>query len=199
MKRSSGFWTILYVGIIGMMFLATAHAQKLENVINRSLFTDKKAYHEGDIVTILLMEFTEGSNGTETNTNSDNRAQASASTSGKLSDLIPTFGLDSQITQRSDNSGITTSRGKLSGKITAVITEVLDNGLLTIQGTRAVNINGEKQTTIITGLVRTEDISSGNTIYSYNIANAQISYKGKGPATEGGKPGILTRIWNWIF
>ncbi len=193
--------TIFPIGAAILWFLSTSLCcgQRINSFVNRSLFTDKQAFEEGDVVTILLMEFTEGSNLTETNTNSENRGRADAATTGKLVDLLPSFGMDSQITHRSDNRGATTTRGELQGKMTAIITEVTDNGLLSIQGSRVVIVNGEKQTTILTGVVRPEDIAADNTLYSYNIANAQISYKGKGMVTDAGKPGILTRIWNWIF
>ena len=87
----------------------------------------------------------------------------------------------------------------MSGKMSATIVEVLDSGLLSIEGTRLVEVNGEKQETVLSGLVRPEDIRPDNTVYSYSIANATISYKGKGVVTQAGKPGIIARIWNWIF
>jgi len=47
--------------------------------------------------------------------------------------------------------------------------------------------------------VRPEDITSDNVVFSYNIANAKISYRGKGLVNTGQRPGILTRLINWIF
>ncbi|MBZ0265081.1 flagellar basal body L-ring protein FlgH [bacterium] len=184
---------------LALLLPVLGYAQRFENVVNRSLFADKKAFQEGDILTILLMEFTEGVNETETNTNSDNRFEADANTSGTLGDLLTPFGIDSQLSNRSDNKGTTSSRGELRGKITATITEVGANGLVTIQGTRIVSVNGEEQTTVLTGRVRIDDIRPDNTIYSYNIAEAQILYRGSGVASEGGKPGFITRFINWIF
>jgi flagellar L-ring protein precursor FlgH len=76
---------------------------------------------------------------------------------------------------------------------------VLDNGNLVIDGSKVVEINEEKEIIKISGIVRPQDIESNNIIYSYNVANAQITYSGKGAASTGQRPGLLARILNWIF
>lgn len=183
--------------IMGMVAVNAANAQTIKQVVARSMFADKKAFNEGDIITVHIVEFTRGASLTDTRTNSDNRTNANAATSGAIG--LPAFGLDSQLNNRHEAKGETRSQGTLESKMTAIVTEVQDNGLLSIEGTRVVNVNGEKQTTILTGFVRPEDVQSDNTVLSYHIANAQITYKGKGAVTEAGKPGIIARIWNWIF
>ena len=62
-----------------------------------------------------------------------------------------------------------------------------------------MDVNGDKQTMILTGTIRPQDITADNIVYSYYIADAQISYKGKGPVNQGQRPGWLFRIINWIF
>lgn len=177
----------------------STQAQTMNDVVRKSMYADKKAFNEGDIITVLIVEFAQGSNQTDSQTNSDNRLTSGATTSGKLNSLLPGFGLDSQLTNRHEAKGQMTTRGSLESKMTAMVTEVLDNGQLSIQGTRMVDVNGNKQTTVLTGIVRPADVLPDNTIYSYNIANAQISYTGKGAIPDAGKPGIIARIWNWIF
>ncbi|MCX6830659.1 MAG: flagellar basal body L-ring protein FlgH, partial [candidate division Zixibacteria bacterium] len=73
------------------------------------------------------------------------------------------------------------------------------NGDLVIQGSRVVTINSDHQTMTLTGIVRRADINPDNTLDSYNIAEAQIVYTGKGPGADGSKPGLITRALNWIF
>jgi flagellar L-ring protein precursor FlgH len=68
-----------------------------------------------------------------------------------------------------------------------------------IQGTRVIGINNDKEQLILTGVVRAADVSPANTILSQQIADAQISYRGKGIATSGGKPGLIARVLNWLF
>lgn len=191
---------ILLLPVLLLLFIAVnTHAQRFETLVSKSIFADKRAFYEGDLVTILLMEFTEGENQTGTSTNSDNQLRADATSSGFIDSVIPSFGVDSQLKNRHDASGSTRSKGKLTGKMSARIIEVLDNGLLKIQGMKVVDVNGEKQETTLTGLVRPEDIRPDNTVYSFNVASAMISYKGRGMVTKAGKPGIIARIWNWIF
>ena len=187
------------LAVLLIMGIPSVQAQMIKDVVRRSMFADKKAFNEGDIITVKIVEFAEGSNQSDTQTNSDNRMVADASSSGKLSSLIPGFGLDSQLSNRHESKGAATTRGSLESKMTAIVTEVLDNGQLAIQGTRVVDLNGDKQTTVLTGIVRPEDVQSDNTIFSYNIANAQISYTGKGTVADAAKPGFLARLWNWIF
>ena len=52
---------------------------------------------------------------------------------------------------------------------------------------------------MLTGMVRPRDISTGNVVYSTDIANAKIMYKGKGLVTSGSKPSILARLVSLIF
>ncbi|MFH0882760.1 MAG: flagellar basal body L-ring protein FlgH [bacterium] len=190
-------WCLIAVLLFAAMLPVTTSAQMMKEIVARSFYADKKAFNEGDIITVQIVEFAQGTNQTNAQTNSDNRLDANADPSGL--GWIPNFGLTSQMTNRHTAEGEITTKGSLESKMTAVVTEVQENGLLSIQGTRTVDVNGERQTTVLTGLVRPEDVSSDNMVYSYNIANAQISYKGKGLVTEAGKPGIVARIWNWIF
>ncbi len=190
---------LLTVGLTVLLLASMASAQRFNNIVDRSLYCDKQAFHEGDIVTILLYEVTQGKNSTETRTLSDNEMDADLGTGGLLDDMLSPFSARSTLRNRNDSEGATSTQGKLVGKITAIVTEVQDTGLLAIQGTRIVNVNGEKQETTITGVIRPEDVRPDNTVYSYQVAEAQISYSGSGLATDAGKPGILTRVWNWVF
>jgi len=187
----------LLVMILVLMFGITASAQTMKEIVANSFYSDKKAFAEGDIITIQIVEFTKGTNQTNATTNSDNSLNADATASSIP--FVPSFGLNSEMSNRHTAEGEISSQGELESMMTAVVTEVQENGLLSIQGVRTLNVNGEIQTTTITGLVRSEDVSSRNTVYSYNIANSQISYSGQGMATEAGKPGIIARVWNWIF
>ena len=76
---------------------------------------------------------------------------------------------------------------------------VQPNGDLVIEGTKVLGINNDKEMLILTGIVRSQDITRENTVYSYQIADAQITYRGKGIAANGGKPGWIMRFLNWLF
>ena len=76
---------------------------------------------------------------------------------------------------------------------------VLPNGDLAIEGNRVVTVNDDEETLFLSGIVRSRDISDDNTIYSHQIANAQISSKSKGTVNSGNRPGFITRLINWVF
>lgn len=164
-----------------------------------SLYSDLKARKVGDIVTILIFEYSSASNKTQTATKKENEFSLSGGPGRGALDFIPLYALSSDVKNEYEGSGSTSRSGNLRAKITATVTQVRDNGDLVIRGSRVVEINGEKEIITLSGVVRPEDISPANTVYSYNIADAQISYKGKGAISTGGRPGILTRIINWLF
>ena len=76
--------TLYRLGLIGLILLmaVTASAQRFDRLVSRSIFADKRAFYEGDIVTILIVEFTEGQNETGTMTNSDNQMRTGVQSSG---------------------------------------------------------------------------------------------------------------------
>jgi flagellar L-ring protein precursor FlgH len=92
---------------------------------------------------------------------------------------------------RSNNTGKIDRSGQLTGVLTVRVMSLEPNGLARIEGRKAVTLDGRTQEMMITGVVRSEDVSAGNTIYSSRIADAVLTYKGKkiGPST-----GIIGKI-----
>src|SRR3972149_5126821 len=86
------------------------------------------------------------------------------------------------------------SNRNINLELTAVVTEMLANGNLIIEGNRDVNVNGEKYTIKLSGIVRPIDISIDNEVQSTSIANANIILEGKGFLTRAGKRGWWNRI-----
>jgi flagellar L-ring protein FlgH len=77
--------------------------------------------------------------------------------------------------------------------------EVLPNGTLRIEGSKQVVINEETEVLSVAGLVRPEDIASDNSIASGRVADAKISYSGRGTDANAEKPGYLSRFLDWLF
>ena len=87
----------------------------------------------------------------------------------------------------------------MTGTMAAVIKEELPNGVFRIEGRRAVTINNEDQTMVITGLIRRVDIGFNNTISSNDIADANINYTGKGVISDEQNVGWLMRFFAWVW
>ena len=113
--------------------------------------------------------------------------------------FLPSLGASGSSKVDFSGQGATTRQGSLAAEISARVTKVLDNGNLVIDGSKVVEINEEKEIIKVNGIVRPQDIEGNNIIYSYNIADAQITYSGKGTSTTGQRPGIIARFINWIF
>jgi len=165
----------------------------------QNLYSDHRAVNADDIVTILIDEEASAGSKSETNTNTAKSISTSAEAGSGALNLLPSFSAGGGSKSSFGGEGNTQREGKFTAKISARVTEVLDNGNLVIQGSKMVEINAEKQIISITGIVRPEDIMGGNMVYSYNVAEAQITYRGKGAVADAEKPGLLTRFVNWLF
>lgn len=163
-----------------------------------SLFSDIKAHRPGDILTIHIVEASQGSN--QSNSSTEKKTTSGMDTNGSgLFKFLPLAGFEAKNTLDFTGRGNTNRSGQLRARMTARIKSVDRNGNFVIEGTREVEINSEKMLMTLSGVVRPDDIAYNNVILSYQIADAKISYKGKGHSASSSKPGLLTRLFNWLF
>ena len=163
-----------------------------------SFYADTRAHRVGDIITIHIIEYSQGSNETNSRTRKDSQIGMNTKGSGPLGFLpIGGFGLNNNVDF--NGQGESNRKGSLRGKMTARITSVDENGNFVIKGNREIIVNNEKQMMVLDGIIRPEDISKQNIILSYQIADAKISYNGSGPTMRSQKSGWITRIFNWLF
>ena len=85
-------------------------------------------------------------------------------------------------------TGIVNSKESIQTNVAVVVTQVLPNGNLVIEGRQEVRVNFEIRDLIVAGIVRPEDIQSDNTIVSEKIAEARIAYGGRGQITDVQQP-----------
>jgi flagellar L-ring protein precursor FlgH len=78
------------------------------------------------------------------------------------------------------------------------VTEVLPNGHMMLEGRRMTLVGGEEQEAVLRGVVRQEDIQPGNTVLSYNVADASIKFVSKGSVTDSQRRGWFTRAFDKI-
>jgi len=166
-----------------------------------SLFTDMKAASVGDILTVLIVENTSASNQSRTEVAKDSKFDLDAGPGFGAWPLreIPLFGASGESKNETSNEGKTLRTGSISAQMAVKVIGINPNGDLVVEGTRILGINNDKEMLVLNGLVRPQDISPQNTVYSYQVADAQITYRGKGAAANGGKPGWIMRFLNWLF
>ena len=185
--------------IIVMVFLLSLVHYGIEGQIRRSIYSDIKAHKIGDVLTIIISERTTSLNRADARTSKQNQMSIDNTAGTGFLDFLPGFGAESETQNQYQGSGQVTSTGQFSSTMSARIQKILEDGNYLIKGARIIDTNGEKQITELTGVVRPLDISSDNTILSSQIADVQVYYKGKGVVEQGHRPGIFTRIINWIF
>lgn len=164
-----------------------------------SLYGDLKANQVGDVITVIITEKTLATNSAKVSTSKDTRFGAEGQEGTGALDFVPGLSMDATISRGHDGAGVTKREGSIFGKMAAIVVEVLDNGCLVIKGEKEIVINDEKEMLVITGTVRPQDITTENQVYSTDIANTKIMYKGKGLVTSGSKPSIISRILSIFF
>ena len=93
-----------------------------------------------------------------------------------------------------DGTGAINDSETIVAQVAVKIMEVLPNHNLMIEGKRETSFSGERQTIVLHGTIRPEDISAADTVMSYNVADATIQIVGKGTVTDSQNKGWFTRI-----
>ena len=171
-----------------------------------SLTEDFKARRKGDIVTILISESASASKEAKTDTSRSSDIKAGITNfMGLEKQLKSVLGADpsNMVGANAESSyagsGSTSRQERLTATVSAKVTDVLPNGNLLVEGRRNVKVNNEDQIIIIEGTVRPSDIGPNNFISSALIADAKISYSGKGIISDRQNPGwlmnIIDKVW----
>ncbi|HEX6972391.1 MAG TPA: flagellar basal body L-ring protein FlgH [Limnochordia bacterium] len=161
-----------------------------------SLYADERAHAVGDLVTLIIVERTEASQSANTTTAKDASVTVSPG-SGALDGFLPLVGASGS--DEVTAGGSTQRGGSLEAKITTKIVEVLPNGNFALEGRQTILLNGEEQEIVVSGIVRPQDIGPDNTVLSTYLADARISYRGSGIIGDKQKPGLLSRLFGWLF
>ncbi|MCF6293463.1 MAG: flagellar basal body L-ring protein FlgH, partial [Robiginitomaculum sp.] len=154
----------------------------------RTFFKDQRATNIGDILTVSI-NISDSANVRNTTERSRTSAEDSDLTNffgleNKLGSITPgsVTSLGSTSSNRGDGSVVRSETINLT--VAAVVTQVLPNGNMVIAGRQEVRINHEVRDLLISGMVRPEDISSSNVIAHTQIAEARISYGGRGVISD---------------
>jgi flagellar L-ring protein precursor FlgH len=199
--------TVLCISMVLLMLSNDVRADsiwKKRITLNTNLFTDNRARGIGDIVTVRISESTEITGKEDSSADSKNNHSVNIDTTnfltkplGDTSGYLPNYKADTS--HSFSGKGAYESNRNVNLELTAVVTEILANGNLIIEGNRDVNINGEKYNIKVSGIVRPIDVSIDNVVQSSSIANANIILEGKGFLTRAGKRGWWNRIQEVIW
>ena len=189
--------TILLVTVLALAAAPAARASGplVDFETGETLVTNVKASRVGDLVTIIITENATANATSKTKAN--NKSEHTGGPGLGFLDFVKPWDLTAE--NKFNGDGSTQRGGSLRAEITARIVEVLHNGDYRIEGSRMVNINGEKQLIEIRGVCRPRDIAADNTIMSTYISDAQIAYNGSGIVADTADPGVVTKVLNWRF
>lgn len=175
-----------------------------------SLYEDLKARRLNDLVTIKVLENITGSGTADTTTGKDSSLNASVDTLLGVPPAvtgIPFFGngkvfspsFSGSMSDSYKGTGQTTRAGNLLGTITARIVEVMPNGNLVVESRKDITINREKQTLVLRGMIRPEDVANDNTVLSSRVADAEVFFVGDGVIQDKQGPGWLARLLDRVY
>jgi len=165
-----------------------------------SLYSDVKASKVGDVLSVIISESNTATKNSRTTTQKQNKAATKGTaSSGVLQGLFPGIGGSMDLSDQYNGQGTTARSGQLTSRMTVRVVDVMPNRDLVVEGTKTLEINEDMEVVTLSGVVRPADITSSNTVNSSQIGNAKFIYKGKGALSQAQRPGILTRIINWIL
>lgn len=168
------------------------------------LSLDRRARALNDLLTIRVIESIEGVGTADSALDKSSSGNAGVSQIFGAEKKLPSFIDPTNLVGASANTtfkggGVTTRTGELTATITARVVEVLPNGDLVLEGAREIDINGDRQMVVLTGVVRPSDVSADNVVLSPVIGQLRIRYFGRGLIRDNLKPGWLVRVLNKIF
>ncbi|HEY5278508.1 MAG TPA: flagellar basal body L-ring protein FlgH [Pseudolabrys sp.] len=162
---------------------------------SRAFFKDQRAHQIGDILTVQVNITDKAIIANETQRSRTNTEDSgitdflgSKTIPNPAKAVLPGRILTADSTASSDGKGSVNRSEALQTNVAAVVTQVLPNGNLVVEGRQEIRVNFEIRELIVGGIVRPEDIQSDNTIDSSKIAQARIAYGGRGQITDVQQP-----------
>ncbi len=174
---------------------------------NGSIFDAAQGYaglHEGwrarkvgDPLSIVLVERTIGSKSSGSNLDSKGGFGLTPPSTGPLSFFKPTdIGVSGN--RGFQGGGTADQANSLSGEVSVVVAEVYPNGTMLVQGQKRLTLNRGDEWVRIRGIVRMADVDANNRVASTRVADADISYTGKGDVARASRQGWLAKFFSYV-
>jgi flagellar L-ring protein precursor FlgH len=162
---------------------------------SRAFFKDQRAHQIGDILTVKVKITDKATVENETNRSRKNSEDSGVDNFFGKTKLpifskvnIPGKILTADSSGSSEGKGSIDRKDEITTNVAGVVTQVLPNGNLVLEGKQEIRVNFEVRELVVAGIVRPEDIESDNTIDSTKIAQARIAYGGRGQITDVQQP-----------
>jgi flagellar L-ring protein precursor FlgH len=183
---------------------ASAPASGTDIAWMAGLSSDLRARRVNDLVTIKVIESISAVGSADSSLDKSSSGSASVGKffglEGRLPSAVdPTSLASVSAGTKFKGAGQTSRSGDLTAIITARVVEVLPNGDLVLEGAREIDINGDRQVAVLTGVLRTSDIQPNNVALSTSVGQLRIRYFGRGLIKDNLQPGWLIRVLNKIF
>ncbi|MDX1924714.1 MAG: flagellar basal body L-ring protein FlgH [Rickettsiaceae bacterium] len=168
-----------------------------------SFFRDNRAWKIGDIVKVIInISDSAQLNNSTNNSRTAKESIAIPSVFGKEKAIAkalsgsgdPTNLLSTDSSKNHQGTGTINRKEAIQTVISAVVSQILSNGNLVIQGKQEIRVNHELREVKVTGIIRPRDISSENSVNSDQIAEARISYGGRGVVSDVQQPKIGSQV-----
>jgi flagellar L-ring protein precursor FlgH len=185
--------SILFVAIFGSLTASSTAENLYKSTSKAALASDRRASDIGDTLTVLVFQSAEATNSMQNNSQRKTNVGGSISAGSSFN-----HSANLQIGGGYNGQGEVRRSEKLVTQITVVVQSVLPNGDLMVAGEQVMRVNGETTRIGVRGRVRPADIAGDNTLLSSRIADAQISYDGKGFVSRSAKPGLINRIFSFL-
>jgi flagellar L-ring protein precursor FlgH len=163
-----------------------------------ALTSGSLASRVGDVITITLVENTQATKSNSANTARNGSIGLTVPTTGPLSGIISNTDVNSSGTQAFKGAGDAAQSNALTGEITVTISKVMPNGTMLVKGEKQLTLNRGDEFIQISGIVRQADIGPDNRVPSTRVADARITYTGKGEIARASRQGWLQRFFSMI-
>jgi flagellar L-ring protein precursor FlgH len=156
----------------------------------------QRAHSVGDLVTVVLVERTTTSKSASGTTQRDGSIAVTPPSAGPFA-FDPGV-LNSGAGSSFNGGGDAAQTSTLRGDLTVTIAEVRPNGTALVRGEKVMQFSQGEEWVQVSGIIRLADIDQDNRIASLRIADAQITYAGKGSVQQASREGWLTRVFNLV-
>jgi flagellar L-ring protein FlgH len=190
---------IIRAGMLAAVLAGAGTWAQAESLSNPSgnLFSSERAYQEGDLITVIVSETSQGTQSASTDL--DKETSMGLTTSGVVGAAVGSAGAG--LTSKQKGGDNLARQGAMRAMITTKVEKVLPGGNVAINGVQEIEFDSGRQRISVRGVARPRDIDSANQVYSYRLADAQIEYLGSGALNEKARTGYISRFleWLWIF